>query len=140
MCNNDKGAEMFRKILIFLVAGLFILGTGKLSFAMMCDEGRHQKTAQVESAEYKHTESEVSSDVAEEAVNVGNKICPVSGEKIDEKMKTTYEYEGKIYNFCCPMCIDDFKKDPERYIKELEKEGVEENSIGEHSAGKEHHH
>ncbi|MBI1810454.1 MAG: YHS domain-containing protein [Nitrospirae bacterium] len=46
---------------------------------------------------------------------VGNKICPVSGEKIDEKTKATYEYNGKIYNFCCPMCVEEFKKDPEKY-------------------------
>ncbi|MCM8826376.1 MAG: YHS domain-containing protein [Candidatus Omnitrophica bacterium] len=54
-----------------------------------------------------------------EPQDIGNKICPVSGEKIDEKMKATYEYQGKIYNFCCSMCIDEFKKDPEKYIKKL---------------------
>jgi len=52
-----------------------------------------------------------------EAVNVGNTICPVTGEKIDEAKKVTYEYKGKAYNFCCPGCPDEFKKDPERYIK-----------------------
>ena len=57
-----------------------------------------------------------------EAVNVGNKICPVSGEKIDEKMKATYEYEGKIYNFCCPMCVEEFKKDPQKYINKVQEE------------------
>lgn len=56
------------------------------------------------------------------AVNVGNKICPVSGEKIDEKLKATYEYKGKIYNFCCEMCIDSFKSNPEKYIKKVEDE------------------
>ena len=56
------------------------------------------------------------------AVNVGNKVCPVSGEKIDEKLKATYEYEGKIYNFCCTACIEEFKKDPEKYIKKVEEE------------------
>jgi YHS domain-containing protein len=55
-------------------------------------------------------------------VGVGNKICPVSGEKIDEKTKATYEYRGKIYNFCCSMCIDEFKKDPQKYIKKIEEE------------------
>ncbi len=54
--------------------------------------------------------------------DVGNKICPVTGEKIDEKTKATYEYKGKIYNFCCPMCIDEFKKDPEKYIKKIEEQ------------------
>jgi YHS domain-containing protein len=52
-----------------------------------------------------------------ETIEVGNKICPVSGEKINEKWKATYEYKGKIYNFCCPACIKEFKKDPDKYIK-----------------------
>ena len=59
---------------------------------------------------------------ASEPINVGNKICPVSGEKINEKTKATYEYGGKIYNFCCPMCIDEFKKDPQKYIKKIKEE------------------
>ena len=65
--------------------------------------------------------STVTSEAAE-STNVGNKICPVSGEKINEDTKATYEYEGKTYNFCCPMCIEEFKKDPEKYIKKVEEE------------------
>jgi len=59
---------------------------------------------------------------ASEPQDIGNKICPVTGEKIDEKTKATYEYQGKAYNFCCPMCIDEFKKDPQKYIKKVEEE------------------
>lgn len=67
---------------------------------------------------HQHTE-----EIAEEKpVEVGNKICPVSGEKIEEKTKITYEYEGKIYNFCCVMCIEEFKKDPQKYIEKVEEE------------------
>lgn len=54
--------------------------------------------------------------------DIGNKICPVTGEKIDEKTKATYEYKGKIYDFCCPACIDEFKKDPDKYIKKVDEE------------------
>ena len=60
---------------------------------------------------------------------VGNKICPVSGEKIPEPgakgdmgESVKYEYNGKIYNLCCKMCIKDFKKDPEKYSKKAEAE------------------
>lgn len=67
---------------------------------------------------------------------VGNEVCPVSGEKIDEKMKQTYEYKGKIYSFCCPMCVEEFKKDPEKYIEKME---MAEESKG-HEGHKEHHH
>ena len=59
------------------------------------------------------------------AIEVGNKICPVSGDKVpvpgekgamgDEPVK--YEYNGRIYNLCCQMCVKDFKKNPEKYSK-----------------------
>ncbi len=54
----------------------------------------------------------------EKPVNVGNKICPVSGEKVGEMGEViTFEYNGKVYNMCCAMCAKDFKKDPEKYSK-----------------------
>ncbi|MFH1094225.1 MAG: YHS domain-containing protein [Candidatus Omnitrophota bacterium] len=67
-------------------------------------------------------------------LEVGNKICPVTGEKVDEKTKATYEYQGKVYNFCCPVCIDEFKKDPDKYIKKVEEElkGAPEEKSKEH--------
>ncbi len=61
-----------------------------------------------------------------QAVEVGNKFCPVSGNKVDDgKMgeAVKIEHNGKIYNLCCPMCIKDFKKNPEKYIKILEEKG-----------------
>src|SRR5438093_13332125 len=42
------------------------------------------------------------------AVEVGNKICPVSGKEIVMDKKSTIEYNGKIYNLCCSMCKQDF--------------------------------
>jgi len=57
------------------------------------------------------------------AVEVGNQICPVSGNKVGEMGEIVkYEYKGKIYNLCCPACIKDFKKDPEKYSKIAEEE------------------
>ena len=56
------------------------------------------------------------------AVNVGNKICPVMGTKINEKTKMTCEYKGKIYNFCCAMCPPVFKSNPEKYSKIAEEQ------------------
>lgn len=50
---------------------------------------------------------------------VGNKICPISGEKIVMDKKGTVEYKGKTYNLCCSMCKKDFEKDPEKYIQKL---------------------
>lgn len=99
----DIKIKMRREVLKRIVVGLFavtvILGISQASYAQTPEEPSQSA-----------------------AVEVGNKICPVSGEKIDEKMKATYEYNGKIYNFCCPMCIEEFKKDPEKYIKKIEEE------------------
>jgi len=67
-------------------------------------------------------EEAVTKQEASKAQDMGNKICPVSGEKIVENLKATYEYDGKIYNFCCVMCIDEFKKEPQKYIKKVEEE------------------
>jgi YHS domain-containing protein len=53
-------------------------------------------------------------------VPVGNKICPVSGEKItieSSMAPVTYEYKGKVYNLCCSGCVKAFAKDPEKYSK-----------------------
>ncbi len=61
----------------------------------------------------------------EESQLIGNKICPVSGQKIDEKTKVTCNYKGKTYNFCCAICVDDFNNDSERYIRKIEEEKLQ---------------
>lgn len=114
---------MYKRILIILMGIMFIFGISKISFAMMCGEhGKHQQIAQAET-EHKHESTEATAPVTPtEAVNVGNKICPVSNEKIKEGEKYQVEHEGKIYNLCCKMCLKDFKKDPQKYIKKVEEE------------------
>ena len=54
---------------------------------------------------------------------VGNKICPVSGDKIKSMGEAVkIEYKGKTYNLCCKMCVKDFNKDPEKFSKKVEAE------------------
>lgn len=48
--------------------------------------------------------------------------CPVLGSPINKKVYT--DYQGKRIYFCCPPCIQDFKKNPEKYMKQFEKEGI----------------
>ena len=59
-------------------------------------------------------------------VQVGNKICPVSGDPVaGSKMGSkgvNFEYNGKVYHLCCKMCIKDFKKNPKKYSKIAEDE------------------
>lgn len=119
---------MYRRIITVLFAGIIAISVNGVSFAMMCGEakGSNSKIAQTDTAAHEHTPAPEAAAAVKEAVNVGNKICPVGGEKIEEKIKATYEYEGKIYNFCCAMCIDEFKKDPQKYIKKIEEEKAKE--------------
>ena len=82
-------------------------------------------------------------ETAAKAVEVGNKIFPVSGNpagdgKMGEAVK--YEYNGKIYNLCCKMCVKDFKKDPEKYSKIAEEEVKKPSEQGENEEHHDHGH
>lgn len=48
--------------------------------------------------------------------------CPVLDGEIDKKIYT--DYKGERIYFCCSQCIDDFKKNPEKYLKTLKDSGV----------------
>ncbi len=119
---------MISKMKVVLVAMIVVFGVNGISFAMSCcdDAGSKNDSGQA----YAQDAGKVS-----KAIDVGNKVCPVRGEKIDESSKATYEYKGKIYNFCCPMCIPEFKKDPEKYSAK-----AEQSSSSEHSMPEGHNH
>jgi cytochrome c oxidase subunit 2 len=60
---------------------------------------------------------------ADDTVNVGNKICPISGEKVGIMGPAVpLEYKGKVYNLCCAGCVATFKYDPEKHVKVVEEE------------------
>lgn len=82
---------MMKKICIVIIAALFVCGT---LYAQ--DTGKKA------------------------AVKVNNTVCPVSGDKVNMKNPTTVEYKGKIYNLCCPMCVPEFSKNPEKYSAKAE--------------------
>jgi len=96
---------MNRSLAIALIIVMFLIGISKASSAMMC--GAHTQDTGKESNT--------------KAVDVANTVCPVTGEKIDQKTKATYVYKDKAYNFCCPMCIDEFKKNPGKYADKISK-------------------
>jgi YHS domain-containing protein len=77
----------------------------------------HQMALAHNTSNNEKTESEVS-----KPQNIGNKICPVTSEKIGENSKVTYEYRGKIYNLCCSACIKEFRNNPDKYIRIIEQE------------------
>ncbi len=49
-------------------------------------------------------------------------LCPVMGNKID---KTVFvDHKGKRIYFCCPPCVEKFRKAPEKYLQKLADDGV----------------
>jgi YHS domain-containing protein len=66
------------------------------------------------------TEPKEGEKVEAAVVEVGNKICPVSGRPIGSMGEgVTYAYQGKKYQLCCAGCIEKFKADPEKYIDKI---------------------
>ncbi len=48
--------------------------------------------------------------------------CPVMGSPINKN--NFYDYKGKRIYYCCYGCINLISRDPERYIKQLEDQGI----------------
>lgn len=49
-------------------------------------------------------------------------LCPVLGGNVDKNVYA--DYQGKRIYFCCQGCDTEFKKNPEKYMKKLEEQGV----------------
>jgi YHS domain-containing protein len=48
--------------------------------------------------------------------------CPVLGGNINKQIYA--DYQGKRIYFCCQGCDQEFKKNPEKYMKKLKEQGV----------------
>ena len=48
--------------------------------------------------------------------------CPIEGGKINKAIFA--DYQGKRVYFCCAGCPEEFKKDPAKYVKKLEDDGI----------------
>ncbi|MDP8258529.1 MAG: YHS domain-containing protein [Candidatus Aadella gelida] len=92
---------MARILLMFLVC-MSLIGAFSISFAEeMHDHDQHMMGEG-------HKSMEKTQDLG---------ICPVMKGKATKEY--SYTYEGKIYYFCCPGCIEEFKKDPAKYISKI---------------------
>ncbi len=43
-------------------------------------------------------------------------VCPVMGDPLDADAYA-FVYEGREFKFCCDACMDDFEKDPAKFVK-----------------------
>lgn len=66
---------------------------------------------------------EVPATEVTQPVEVGNKICPISGEEVGSMGEgAKVEYKGKIYTLCCGMCEKEFNSDPDKFVAMVEKQ------------------
>lgn len=104
------------KSTVVILSLFLMLGFGSYVFAddRKTDQGSRMSQGMMQQEDKKG---------ASTVVEVGNKICPVSGQKVGQMGEIVkYEYNGKIYNLCCPACKKDFGKNPEKYSKIAEDE------------------
>lgn len=94
---------------------LFIIALGCSNYVFASGEHDHGKHEGSKAERYWNEEKTA-------AVYVNNEICPVTGENVRTMGKVyTVEYSSKIYNVCCKMCVKDFKRNPEKYSRIVEK-------------------
>jgi len=71
---------------------------------------------------------------------LGNTICPVTQAKIGSMGKPVQViYKGQIVNLCCLGCPSDFAKNPEKFMKVLEKEHNKSTPTNQKTGGHDHH-
>ncbi len=64
------------------------------------------------------------------------RLCPVLGGEIDPSAYV--DYEGKRVYFCCAGCKETFLRAPDKYMKDMETEGVVLESSPSPKSGKKH--
>ena len=109
---------MFKKVGIF--AG-FLVAVFLVAGVVLAAEEAPMKMESKEAVATAPAET-VATPAVEAPVNVGNKVCPVTGMTIDEMGKYTVEYQGKVYNLSSAECKDEFLKDPETYVATVNEE------------------
>ncbi|MCA9394547.1 MAG: YHS domain-containing protein [Candidatus Omnitrophica bacterium] len=114
------------KTILFLTAVLILTFPVHRTHAEMKEDHGHKGAMAAEGGMEGHASGAAHQDKAG-LVDVGNKICPVSGEEIGAMGEgVDVEYNGKIYHLCCKMCEKDFKKNPEKYSAIAEAEASHE--------------
>jgi len=112
------------KFRLFLAA-VFLVSFTLVSFAQ-------DKTAKdSKSKTTKEVVGKKSTDIKKEEVKkeetkavkmANNKVCPVSGEELEDN-DITYTYKGVTYGVCCKKCLAKIEKNPEKYISRLSDDG-----------------
>ena len=60
---------------------------------------------------------------AEKTEEIKQASCPVMGGEVSKDFYA--DYNGKRVYFCCDHCVEEFKKNPEKYMQQMKEKGVE---------------
>jgi YHS domain-containing protein len=86
-----------------------------------CENVQNCKNAQ--NCEMKQKKAENTQNKKNENIAVVNKVCPISGEEL-ENVNVTFTYKGKTYGLCCEKCLTKVKANPEKYLANLNDDGT----------------
>ena len=78
--------------------------------------------AEVKKDPAKYIEKLEAEGITLDKATIPQTTCPVMGGKINKNLFV--EHGGKRIYACCPGCLPELKKDPAKYIKKLEDEGI----------------
>jgi len=67
-------------------------------------------------------QEEIKKELNKTVKMANNKVCPVSGEELEDN-SITYTYKDVAYGLCCKKCLAKVQKDPEKYISRLSEDG-----------------
>lgn len=70
-----------------------------------------------ETPKVKHKKKHTTAKTTTQKVKFANAIDPICEMPTESDMKDTALYKGKTYGFCSSYCRDEFKKNPEKYVK-----------------------
>lgn len=109
------GACRMRSRLLASAVFAMALGMGVVSFA---GPGANRLDATSKELEKKEPAKKDKDSKKKEQKPV-NKFCPVEPDNAIDSSVETVTYKGKVVGFCCEDCIKAFKKNPDKYMKNL---------------------
>ncbi|MFN3019490.1 YHS domain-containing protein [Chryseobacterium sp. TY3] len=80
---------------------------GAVAFALVSCEKKNLEVKQA-------SEMESGLKISTKVVNEEDPICHM---KTSDHLSDTLTYKGQVYGFCSSMCKDEFKKNPDSYLK-----------------------
>lgn len=70
-----------------------------------------------ETPKVKHKKAKIATKADAKPVKFANATDPICNMPTEADMKDTVVYKNKTYGFCSAYCKDEFKKNPEKYVK-----------------------